>query len=107
MPDTDPRPPSRPAGLPPGTVSWLEIDLGALAANVRAFQGRLGGAKLAAVVKSEAYGHGVALVAPAALRAGASWLAVWGANEGIPLRAPGRPGRPHPLPGPHAAAGLR
>ena len=87
MPATDPRPPSRPAGLPPGTVSWLEIDLAALTANVRAFQGRLGGARLAAVVKSEAYGHGVALVAPAALRAGASWLAVWGANEGIPLRA--------------------
>ena len=37
-------------------------------------------------MKSEAYGHGVAIVAPAALRAGASWLAVWGANEGIPLR---------------------
>ena len=87
MPDRDPRPPSRPAGLPPGTVSWLEIDLGALAANVRAFAGRLGEARIAAVVKSEAYGHGVALVAPAALRAGASWLAVWGANEGIPLRA--------------------
>ena len=77
---------TRPAGVPPGTVSWLEIDLGALAANVRAFQGRLGGARFAAVVKSEAYGHGVALVAPAALRAGASWLAVWGANEGLPLR---------------------
>ena len=86
MPDTDPRPSARPAGLPAGTVSWLEIDLAALAANVRAFQGRLGGAKLAAVVKSEAYGHGVAIVAPAALRAGASWLAVWGASEGIPLR---------------------
>ena len=67
-------------------MSWLEIDLAALSANVGAFQGRLGGARLAAVVKSEAYGHGVAIVAPAALRAGASWLAVWGANEGIPLR---------------------
>ncbi|HQR30269.1 MAG TPA: alanine racemase, partial [Anaeromyxobacteraceae bacterium] len=75
-----------PAGPPPGTVTWLELDLGALAANARAFQGRLGGARFAAVVKSEAYGHGVALVAPAALRAGASWLAVWGANEGLPLR---------------------
>jgi len=85
MPEAAP-PASRPAGLPPGTVTWLEIDVGALADNVRAFQGRLGGARLAAVVKSEAYGHGVALVAPAALRAGASWLAVWGANEGIPLR---------------------
>jgi alanine racemase len=85
MPEAAP-PASRPTGLPPGTVTWLEIDVGALAANVRAFQGRLGGARLAAVVKSDAYGHGVALVAPAALRAGASWLAVWGANEGIPLR---------------------
>jgi len=94
MSDSDPRPASRPAGLPSGTVSWLEIDLGALSANIRAFQGRLGGAKLAAVVKSEAYGHGVALVAPAALRAGASWLAVWGANEGIPLRKLVGPGVP-------------
>ncbi len=85
MPESAP-PATRPAGLPPGTVTWLEIDLGALAANVRAFQGRLGGARMAAVVKSEAYGHGVAVVAPAALRAGAAWLAVWGANEGIPLR---------------------
>jgi len=94
MSDATERPTSRPAGLPPGTVSWLEIDLGALSENVRAFQGRLGGAKLAAVVKSEAYGHGVELVAPAALRAGASWLAVWGANEGIPLRALAGPGVP-------------
>ena len=85
---SEPNPPStRPAGLPPGAVSWLEIDVGALAANVRAFRARLGGARFAAVVKSEAYGHGVALVAPAALRAGADWLAVWGANEGLPLRA--------------------
>ncbi len=86
MPDAAPPPPSRPAGLPPGTVSWLEIDVAALAANVRAFAGRLGGARVAAVVKRDAYGHGVALVAPAAIRAGASWLAVWGANEGVPLR---------------------
>jgi alanine racemase len=86
MPDDAPTTPSRPRGLPPGSVSWLEIDLGALESNLRAFRGRLGGARLAAVVKSEAYGHGVALVAPAALRAGAAWLAVWGANEGLPLR---------------------
>jgi alanine racemase len=86
MPGRDTTLPRRPAGLPPGTVTWLEIDLAALASNVRAFASCLGGARLAAVVKSEAYGHGVALVAPAALRAGASWLAVWGANEGIALR---------------------
>lgn len=77
---------ARPPGLPAGSVSWVEIDVGALASNVRAFRGRLGTAGIAAVVKSEAYGHGVELVAPAVLRAGAAWLAVWGANEGIPLR---------------------
>ncbi len=79
---------ARPAGLPPGTVSWLEIDLEAIRANVRAFAGRLApGAKLVAVVKSDAYGHGMALVAPAALEAGASWLAVGGLAEAIALRA--------------------
>ena len=85
----------RPAGLPPGTVTWIETDLAALAGNVRAFLGRLGrGARLAAVVKADAYGHGAAIVAPAALRAGASWLAVWGANEGLPLRAAVGPAAP-------------
>jgi len=79
---------ARPAGLPPGTVSWLEIDLAAIRANVRAFVGRLApGAKLVAVVKSDAYGHGMALVAPAALEAGASWLAAGGLGEAIALRA--------------------
>ena len=69
-------------------MSWLEIDLAAIRANVRAFVGRLApGAKLVAVVKSDAYGHGMALVAPAALEAGASWLAVGGLAEAIALRA--------------------
>ncbi len=83
----DPSTMERPAGLPAGTVTWLEIDLAALTANLRAFQNRVGRVRLAAVVKSDAYGHGVAIVAPAALRGGASWLAVWGANEGLTLRS--------------------
>lgn len=98
---------SRPAGLSPGTVSWLEIDLDAIRANVRAFAGRLAPpAKLVAVVKSDAYGHGMALVAPAALEAGASWLAVGGLAEAIALRAQIGPAVPilclNHVPGPDA-----
>ncbi len=77
----------RPAGLPAGTVSWLEIDEAALRTNVRAFLGRLSrGTKLMAVVKADAYGHGMSVVVPPALEAGASWLGVWGLGEGIALR---------------------
>ena len=73
--------------LPPGTVTWLEVDLAALAGNVRALQARLAdGARLGAVVKSNAYGHGVRLVAPAVLRAGAEVLAVGNLAEGLELR---------------------
>ncbi|MBP7147318.1 MAG: alanine racemase [Acidobacteria bacterium] len=78
---------ARPHGLPAGTVSWLEIDLGAVRDNVRAFAARLAPpSRLVAVVKSDAYGHGMALVAPAALEAGAAWLAAGGLVEGIALR---------------------
>lgn len=87
--------PTRPAGLAAGTVTWLEIDRDAVRHNVRAFLGRLApGAALAAVVKADAYGHGAAIVAPAALEAGASWLAVWGLPEGIALRGLLGPGVP-------------
>lgn len=78
----------RPAGLPAGTVSWVEVNLPSFMHNVRAFRQRLGPAsQLAAVVKSNAYGHGVALCGPAALQAGADWLAVGGLAEAIELRA--------------------
>ncbi|RMG47605.1 MAG: alanine racemase [Acidobacteria bacterium] len=78
---------ARPKGLPAGTVSWLEIDLDALAANVRAFRSRLApGARLMAVVKSNAYGHGAELVVPAVLDAGAEWLGVGNLAEALDAR---------------------
>jgi alanine racemase len=77
----------RPAGVPIGTTSWLEIDTAALHANVSMFRRRLeGGSMLAAVVKSNAYGHGLEICAPIALQAGASWLAVGGLSEALALR---------------------
>jgi alanine racemase len=73
--------------LPPGTTSWVETDLDAIEHNTRAFRQRLAPTcRLAAVVKGNAYGHGVELVAPAALRGGAAWLAVIDAREGAELR---------------------
>ncbi len=67
--------------------AWADVDLDAVASNVRAIKGRLApGARLCAVVKADGYGHGAAAVARAALAAGASCLAVAIADEGIELR---------------------
>lgn len=69
--------------------SWVEVDLGAVAHNV-ATLGRLAApARLCAVVKADAYGHGDVPVAETALAAGAEWLAVALAEEGIRLREAG------------------
>ena len=70
--------------------TWLEIDLSALADNVRALRRRIGSRRLLyAVVKANAYGHGAELIAPAALQAGADRLAVAAVNEAVALRQAG------------------
>jgi len=43
--------------------------------------------ELLAVVKADAYGHGLSLCAPAVVRAGARWLGVTSVEEGIAARA--------------------
>ena len=58
-----------------------EIDLAAFAQNLRLLRSLAGRAGLAAVVKGDAYGHSLALCAPAARRAGADWLAVTSVDE--------------------------
>lgn len=69
---------------------WAEIDLGAVEANVRTLLGMCApGTKLIAVVKANAYGHGAAEIAHAALRAGAWGLAVARVEEGVELRRAG------------------
>ncbi len=60
------------------------IDLGAIERNCARLPGTL-----CAVVKADAYGHGVGPVAQAALRGGASWLAVATAPEAVVLREHG------------------
>ncbi len=71
-------------------VTWAEIDLDALQANVRALKAWVGPrVELIAVVKANAYGHGAVPVARAALAAGATRLAVHRLEEGIALRQAG------------------
>src|SRR5580765_8515514 len=67
--------------------SELTIDLAALRRNVRTLLAALDGAELWAVVKANAYGHGAADVAGAALGAGAGALCVATVPEALVLRA--------------------
>ncbi len=71
-------------------LTYAQIDLDAIAHNVRAIKAHIGPqVMLMAVVKANAYGHGAVEVARAALRHGADWLAVARADEGIALRQAG------------------
>ena len=65
---------------------WVEIDTRAFEHNYRLLAASVP-AELLAVVKANAYGHGLALCGPAAIRAGARWLGVTTVEEGIEARA--------------------
>lgn len=69
--------------------AWAEIDLEALAHNVSAISALVAPARLCAVVKADAYGHGAAAVARAVVDAGAAYLAVALPEEGMELRDEG------------------
>ena len=53
-----------------GRPVWAEVDLDALALNIRLLKARANGAALMAVVKANAYGHGAVAVARAVLVGG-------------------------------------
>lgn len=65
------------------------IDLGALASNVDFINQRTGGAAVMAVVKADAYGHGLIPSARAAIAGGATWLGTALFQEAIALRDAG------------------
>ena len=81
------------------------IDLGAIKNNVSALAGHVGAAQVMAVVKSDAYGHGMIPAAAAALAGGAAWLGVAHVADALALRRAGvtvpvlcllgAPGAPH------------
>ncbi len=62
---------------------WVEICTRAFEDNIRFLEGLAAPhAELLAIVKADAYGHSLALCAPAATRAGARWLGVTCVEEG-------------------------
>jgi len=69
--------------------AWADVDLGAIAHNVRVLRELAGPAELCAVVKANGYGHGAVEVARAAVAAGATRLAVAQVAEGVALREAG------------------
>ncbi len=84
--------------------SYVTVDLGAIANNVRAMRRRLPpDCAFGAVVKADGYGHGAIPVARAALAGGASWLLVATVPEGLQLRHAGMGETPILVLGPVAA----
>jgi alanine racemase len=70
----------------PPRPTWAEIDLNASAYNIRRIRSLLApNVKVLAMIKAEAYGHGMAGIARAAERAGASMLGFASLSEALSL----------------------
>jgi alanine racemase len=69
-------------------ITWAEVDLKAIAANVRYVRSKTD-AQVMAVVKANGYGHGAVPVARAAAEGGATWFAVARDSEAVDLRRAG------------------
>lgn len=70
-------------------VQWVEINRQAFLHNVREFQKRLGTTALMAVIKANAYGHGLLEIARLSTEAGIEWFGVHSLEEGLALRQAG------------------
>src|SRR5271154_2351141 len=74
---------------------WVEVDLDALRHNVAAVRRRIGpGVRLTAVVKADAYGHGLAQVGATLMQCGIDAFAVATLSEALSLRQIGGNGWP-------------
>ncbi|MEW1957196.1 alanine racemase [Kineococcus sp. NPDC059986] len=78
-----------PTALPADLPAVALVDLDAVARNVGVVRRAVGPAAVMAVVKADAYGHGLVPVARAALAGGATWLGVAHVHEALALRAAG------------------
>ena len=71
-------------------LKWIEISKSALAHNIGLFKNITQGSALAmAVVKSNAYGHGILEISDLAAKEGIDWLGVNELAEGIAIRQSG------------------
>jgi alanine racemase len=68
--------------------TWLEIDLTAITGNLRQIQA-LTRRPVMAVIKANAYGHGLVEVGRAVMQAGSAWCGVARFEEALALRAAG------------------
>ena len=71
--------------------AWIEIDMAKLRRNVQLIRGDLSSARLMAVVKDDAYGHGALEVARIALEEGAWGFGLSTLEEAMALRESGSP----------------
>src|ERR1700687_6135070 len=76
--------------IPGGRPTWAEIDLDALASNLRVISERVGSdVKVMAAVKANAYGHGAVECARRLEAEGVDWFGVALPDEGVELRRAG------------------
>jgi alanine racemase len=73
---------------PPDCTTWLEIDRTAIQNNLRRLQ-QIAGRPVMAIIKANAYGHGIVEVACAASEAGTNWFGVARVEEAFVLRSAG------------------
>jgi|CXWL01.1.fsa_nt_gi alanine racemase len=69
--------------------AWAEIDLDALTGNLARLRRRSGSARVLAIVKADAYGHGAPPVSRALEAAGVDWLGAALVEEGAEIRRAG------------------
>lgn len=66
--------------------AWAEIDVSALVHNFKIIKEKMGSSNIMAVVKADAYGHGVDIVVPVLKELGASSFAVADIGEALEVR---------------------
>jgi alanine racemase len=72
--------------------SWLEIDPEAYEHNIRLLQNTMGESNVCAIMKADAYGHGIALLMPTIIKTGVSYVGIASNDEARIVRESGYTG---------------